>query len=651
MITISGLHILQPLNSGRLQLKNRIVFPAHQTLLSEDGVIGPRMRAYYAERAKGGVAAVIVEGGAVHDTTVKFPNYLWGHREEIIPSYRALQKELSQYGCKTIIQLVHSGGRMSSHDSRLPLWAPSDVRSAISPEIPHAMTSKEISEVLDGYEKSFQNAVDGGVDGIEIHAAHEYLLGQFLSPLNNLRTDEYGGSLNNRMRLLNEVVVLARKTVGDEMVVGIRINGSDLTNASLDNDDYVEVAQNIEALASVDYLSISAGTSRDNHMIVPPMDTPEGLYVDYAANIRAAVTLPVMAVGRLKNPELAEEVIANGKADVVAQARALIADPFWVKKLEGQKPKQIRPCIGCNQGCFGYLYTNRPITCAVNPAVGHERSIGYGTITKSTGSVLVVGGGPAGMEAAIVAQERGMDVTLVEASAALGGQVPLASSIEARAELGTIIDFQINELERLAVDIRLNTRINTAQIVEMKPDVIIIATGSQPRPRPIPTDSSIPTIAPIEAMDSPNLYAEKKVIVVDQVSHFPAYAPAEAIKDAGANVAIYTPKLFVGSLLDQATMVRTLRRLASKEIDMIPNAAVERISGGSVHIKNTLTGSITQEKADVVIAAVGNQTVDILAQELAQTIDQLNIHVIGDAAAPRTILEAIREGHQISRKI
>ena len=163
------------------------------------------------------------------------------------------------------------------------------MRSAISPEIPHAMTSKEISEVLDGYEKSFQNAVDGGVDGIEIHAAHEYLLGQFLSPLNNLRTDEYGGSLNNRMRLLNEVVVLARKTVGDEMVVGIRINGSDLTNASLDNDDYVEVAQNIEALASVDYLSISAGTSRDNHMIVPPMDTPEGLYVDYAANILSLI--------------------------------------------------------------------------------------------------------------------------------------------------------------------------------------------------------------------------------------------------------------------------------------------------------------------------------------------------------------------------
>ena len=643
--------MLQPLNAGRLKLKNRVVFPAHQTLLSEDGVVGPRMRAYYAERAKGGVAAVVVEGGAVHDTTVKFPNYLWGHKEEIIPSYKALHEELSQYGCKTIIQLVHSGGRMSSHDSRLPLWAPSDVRSAISPEIPHAMTAEEISQVLDGYEKSFKNAVEGGVDGIEIHAAHEYLLGQFLSPLNNFRTDEYGGSMDNRMRLLNEVVMLARKTVGDEMVVGIRINGSDLVDASLSNDDYVEVARNIEALASVDYLSISAGTSRDNHMIVPPMDTPEGLYVDYAANIRAAVTLPVMAVGRLKDPELAEEVIATGKADVVAQARALIADPFWVQKLEEKSPNQIRPCIGCNQGCFGYLYTNRPITCAVNPAVGHEKTIGQGTETQASGRVLVVGGGPAGMEAAIAARERGLEVTLAEASATLGGQIPLASSIEPRAELGTIIDYQINELQRLEVDVRLETPIDVTVINDLKPDAVIIATGSQPRTSPISSDDSIPVIAPIEVMASPETYMDKNVIVVDHVAHFPAYAPAEALKDAGAEVIIVTPKLFVGSLLDQATMVRTLRRLASKGVQMVPNTTAVKISDGLLHIQDTLSGQMRTEKPDVIIAAVGNQVVDAIAKELTEDFHHLNVHVIGDALAPRTILEAIREGRITGRSV
>ena len=540
---------------------------------------------------------------------------------------------------------------MSSHDSRLPLWAPSDVRSAISPEIPHAMTTEEISQVLDGYEKSFKNAVEGGVDGIEIHAAHEYLLGQFLSPLNNLRTDEYGGSMDNRMRLLNEVVMLARKTVGDDMVVGIRINGSDLVDASLSNDDYVEVARNIEALASVDYLSISAGTSRDNHMIVPPMDTPEGLYVDYAANIRAAVTLPVMAVGRLKNPELAEEVIATGKADVVAQARALIADPFWVQKLEEKSPNQIRPCIGCNQGCFGYLYTNRPITCAVNPAVGHEKTIGQGTETQASGRVLVVGGGPAGMEAAIAARERGLEVTLAEASATLGGQIPLASSIEPRAELGTIIDYQINELQRLEVDVKLETLVDVTMINDLKPDAVIIATGSQPRTSPISSDDSIPVIAPIEVMASPETYIDKNVIVVDHVAHFPAYAPAEALKDAGAEVMIVTPKLFVGSLLVQATMVRTLRRLASKGVQMVPNSTAVKISDGLLHIQDTLSGQMRTEKPDVIIAAVGNQVVDALAKELTEDFHHLNVHVIGDASAPRTILEAIREGRITGRSV
>jgi len=453
------------------------------------------------------------------------------------------------------------------------------------------------------------------------------------------------------MRLLNEVVMLARKTVGDDMVVGIRINGSDLVDASLSNDDYVEVARNIEALASVDYLSISAGTSRDNHMIVPPMDTPEGLYVDYAANIRAAVTLPVMAVGRLKNPELAEEVIATGKADVVAQARALIADPFWVQKLEEKSPNQIRPCIGCNQGCFGYLYTNRPITCAVNPAVGHEKTIGQGTETQASGRVLVVGGGPAGMEAAIAARERGLEVTLAEASATLGGQIPLASSIEPRAELGTIIDYQINELQRLEVDVKLETLIDVTMINDLKPDAVIIATGSQPRTSPISSDDSIPVIAPIEVMASPETYIDKNVIVVDHVAHFPAYAPAEALKDAGAEVMIVTPKLFVGSLLDQATMVRTLRRLASKGVQMVPNSTAVKISDGLLHIQDTLSGQMRTEKPDVIIAAVGNQVVDALAKELTEDFHHLNVHVIGDASAPRTILEAIREGRITGRSV
>lgn len=643
-------HLLSELDAGRLKLKNRVVFPGHQTLMSAGAVIGDQMRDYYAERARGGVAAVIVEGGAVHDTTMKFPNYLAFHRPEIVPSLIELREELARYGCRTIAQLAHSGSRMSSHDSRLPLWAPSDVRSAISPEIPHAMTAEEIGEVLDGYEMALRYCAEAGVDGVEIHAAHEYLLGQFLSPLNNRRDDDYGGTLENRFRLLSEVITLARKTVGDDMVVGVRINGSDLVEGSLDNDDYVEVASHIEWLNAIDYISVSAGTSRHNHLIVPPMDTPEALYVDFAAAIKAAVDIPVFAVGRLKRTELAEEVIATGRADVVAEARALIADPAWVAKIAEDTPERIRPCIGCNQGCFGYLYTNRAITCAVNPAVGHEARLGMGTAPAGGGRrVLVVGGGPAGMEAAIAAAERGEVVTLAEASDFLGGQVRAAAALPTRAELAWIVDHQISELGRLGVEVRLGTTVTPGDVADEGYDLVIVATGSAPRDEPIPTDGSVPVLAPVEVMASPHAHAAGRAIVVDEVSHFPAYAPAEALHDAGTAVRVLSPKLFLASGLDQATMMTTLRRLAGKGVELLANSAVTGIAEGAVQVRDTLSGAERTEPADVVVAAVGNRAVDDLALELRSTPGAPAVHVVGDAAAPRTILEAVREGRLAGR--
>ncbi len=306
-------HLLSPLHRGRLKMKNRVLFPAHQTLFSEDGVVGPRMRAYYVERARGGAGAVVIEGGATHDTTIKFPNYLFTHDPRIVRSLDELAAGLRPTGCLGIVQIVHSGSRMSSHDARRALWAPSNVKSAISPEFPHAMTKTDIADVMAGYDRSARHVGQSAIDGIEVHACHEYLFGQFLSPLNNLRDDEYGGSLENRARLLLDVIRIVRRAVGNEKVFGVRLNGSDLTPGGLDNADYVKVAQMVEATGVVDYLSITAGTSRDNNMIVPPMDVPHGVFVEYAANIRKAVSLPVFTVGRIKTPVFAEEILASGK--------------------------------------------------------------------------------------------------------------------------------------------------------------------------------------------------------------------------------------------------------------------------------------------------------------------------------------------------
>lgn len=322
--------LLSPLDRGRLHLKNRVVFPGHQTLLSQDGKVGDRLLAYYLERAKGGVGAVIVEGAAVHPSTIKFPWYLLAYEPGIVPSLDALAAALHEYECRVFVQLAHSGSRMSTQDSRHALWAPSAVKSAIATETPHAMTRADIAELVDSYAVAARNVARSQADGVEVHAAHEYLLGEFLSPLSNRRGDEYGGSLDNRLRLLITVIERVRAAVGDQKVVGLRMNGSDLVDGGLTSEDYVEISRRLDATGVLDYISVTAGTSAHNHLIVPPMDVPQGVYVDYAAAIRHAVDIPVFAVGRIKRPEHAEAVLAAGKADVVAIARALIADPYWV---------------------------------------------------------------------------------------------------------------------------------------------------------------------------------------------------------------------------------------------------------------------------------------------------------------------------------
>ncbi|RTL67613.1 MAG: FAD-dependent oxidoreductase [Pseudonocardiaceae bacterium] len=642
-------HLTAPLDAGRLHLKNRTVFPGHQTLMSHDGVVGDTMYRYYLERAKGGVGAVVVEGAAVHPSAPKFPNYLYAYDEAIVPSLDRLADGLHEHDCKAIVQLAHSGSRMPSLDSQRPLWAPSDVRSAISPEFPHAMTEAEIAELLDGYLLAARNVGRSGADGVEFHSAHEYLPGQFLSPVNNLRTDRWGGSLDNRMRFLLEGLARVREGLGDDKVLGVRINGSDLRDDGVQTGEYVEIARRLEASGLVDYISVSAGTSAANHLIVPPMDVEQRVFTPYAAAIKAAVTsVPVFAVGRLKRPETAEALLAAGEADVVAEARAFIADPEWLNKLVSA-PETVRPCIACNQGCFGNLYLNRRLTCSVNPAVGREAELGLGTVPTIAvrRRVAVVGGGPGGMEAAISAASRGHDVTLFEATGRLGGQVLLATAVPARTELGEIVDFQVDELKRLGVDVRLGTRAHADDLAGY--DAVVTATGSTPRPAAFGA-----ALTPEEAIGSTEDWSERDVVVIDDVGHFAAYLPAELMADRGARVVVATAKLTAGTGLDSATMMTMHMRLARKGVEFLVHAAPVSAPPGEVTFRDTLSGVSLTRRADAVVAAVGNRAADALAHELrgrAGSDEGPDLHLVGDCVAPRTITEAIREGRLVGRAL
>lgn len=641
--------LLSPLDRGRLQLKNRTLFPAHQTLMSRDGVVSEQMLRYYAERAKGGVGAVVVEGVAVHPTTIKFPHYLRGYEARIVPSYDRLADALDEHGCKAFIQLAHSGSRMPTFDSRLPLWAPSAVRAAISPEIPHALTVDEIAELLDGYEAAATHVVESRCHGIELHSAHEYLPGEFLSPINNRRTDRYGGSLENRMRFLLEVAERVRETVGPAFPVGVRMNGSDRRPGGLTVEDYVEIAARLAATGWLDYISISGATSANNELIVPPMEVEQGLNVENAAAIRAVVDLPVFVAGRIKRPEHAEQVLAEGSADAVAIARAFIADPAWANKA-AEDPASIRPCTGCNQACFGNLFNTRTISCQVNPAVGFEETLGMGTETRAEKPrrVTVLGGGPAGLEAALAAAERGHEVVLHEASDRLGGQVHLAAAVEARRELLELVDHQVAQLERLGVGIELGREASAAQLAEGGFEAVVVATGSTPRAPEFAVEG-IDVLSAQAAIADGRDWSGLRVVVVDEVNHFPAYVPAELLAEAGAKVRLLTPRLSAGTLLDIATVATLHRRLARLGVEFVPHTAAVAVGADGVRVRDTLTDEESVEPADAVVAAVGNDANDGPLAELGSS--GLEVVGVGDCLAPRTMVEAVREGRLAGRAL
>ncbi len=642
--------LLSPLVRGRLELKNRIIFPGHQTMMSEDGLVGPRMRAYYAERARGGAGAVVVEGSAVHDTTKKFPSYLMAHEARIVPSLDELADALHEHGCKAIVQLAHSGSRMPSLDSQRELWAPSDVRSAISPEQPHAVTPDEIEELLDGYAAAAANVASSRCDGIEVHSAHEYLPGEFLSPFNNRRTDEYGGSLENRMRFLLRAIARVREAIGPDRVVGVRINGSDLIDGGLDIDDYVEICRVLAAEAEIDYISVSAGTSSANHMIVPPMDVEEGVYVRYASAIRAVTgDVPVFAVGRIRDPQQAERILADGHADGLAIARSLMADPEWPTKAR-ERPAEIRPCIGCNQGCFGNLYLGRALTCTVNPAMGHERERGLDTLRHAAEPrrVAVVGGGPAGMEAALTAAERGHHVTLFERSPELGGQVPSAAAVDARTMLMELIEFQRAELDRQGVQVRLGVEATVDSLATDGFDHVVVATGSSPTLGGF-DGGGLPLLTPAEAAREHGDWSGRHVVVVDGAGHFPAYVPAERLADLGATVTLITARLSAGTGLDQATMVTMYGRLSRKGVSFVAHTVVTRGDGDGLVLRDAFSGVERRITADAVVLAVGNVADDGLLGELRAR--GVAATAVGDSVAPRTITEAVREGRRVGREL
>src|SRR3954469_6966523 len=431
-------YLWSPLAIGPITTRNRIVFSAHLTNYARDGRPTAHHAAYYAARAAGGAGLIITEEHSTHPTDWPYEKLIHGFHRDVIPGYRAITDAVHRHRTPIFAQINHNGGQASSMYSRLPVWAPSAVADPLFREVPKAVTHAEIEEIVAGYALVAEHCAEGGFDGIELQCSHSSIVRGFLSPATNRRADEYGGSLDNRARILLEIVGAVREVIGNRLALGVRICGDELIEGGKMIDGGGEIPRLVEASGQVDYINTSIGVATASlFMIEASMHIPPGYAMFIPSAIRKAVDLPVVGVGRFKDPLQAERALAEGHCDLVGVVRGQIADAEFAAKARAGATEETRLCLSCNQECVGRMGLNRWLGCIENPRTGREATaVGQRRPVARRRRVMVVGAGPAGLQAAIAAARNGHEVTVYEKEQQPGGQVRLAALVPNRAELG-----------------------------------------------------------------------------------------------------------------------------------------------------------------------------------------------------------------------
>jgi mycofactocin system FadH/OYE family oxidoreductase 2 len=645
-------YLFSPLQIGQVTVPNRISFSAHLTNLSEHNLPSERYMYYLAERAKGGAGLIITEEQTVHPSDHAYEKLIDAYKPEAVPGYRKICRAIHEFETKIFAQLNHNGTQGDGSYSRLPVLGPSPVPDFMFREVPKEMEIEDIREVTEYFCKAASNVRDSGFDGIELQIGHSSLLRQFLSPLTNLRTDEYGGSLENRMRFPLEVIAAVRRTVGKDYTLGIRLCADEMVQGGLTLDNVKEIANRLEATQNLDFIDLSLATFYNLYLVGASMHTPLGYTIPLAAGIKSVVKLPVFCTGRINDPVMAERVLANGQADMIGMVRAQICDPEMANKAKEGRLEEIRYCVADNQGCYGRVGLNKNIGCIQNPHIGLEKTQGAGTLKPAPvkKKVLIIGGGPAGLRAAEAAALRGHKVTLYEKADRLGGQVNIAALGAGREELKSVIRNSENQLKRLPVEIVLNKEVTVDFVLEQKADTVIVATGALPKPCTLAGGNG-PNIFNVWQILTGEGKAGNKVLFIDNDGHHQATATVEFLLDHGSKVHIVTNASTIGSELgpSQDTYL-THQRLAQKGVTFTPDFAVTEIQGMDVKGLNyynnewhTFTGY------DTVVYAMGNMVDDALYKALKGRVKEL--YRVGDCVSPRKIDMAVLEGDKVGRTI
>ena len=640
-----------PLRLGPVTVRNRIVFSAHLTnYATQDGMPSEQHAAYYAERAAGGAGLIITEEHSTHPTDWPYEKLIHGFNPKVVAGYRRITDAVHRHRTPIFAQINHNGGQASSMYSRLPVWAPSAVPDPLFREVPKAVSKVEIADIVASYADVAGRCAEGGFDGIELQCSHSSIVRGFLSPATNRRDDEYGGSLANRTRILVEIVHAVRSAIGAGLALGVRICGDELIEGGTTIDEAVEISRIVEATGQVDYINTSIGVATASlFMIEASMHIPPGYALFIPSAIRKAVDLPVVGVGRFKDPIQAERALEDGHCDLVGVVRGQIADADFAAKARAGHTDDTRLCLSCNQECVGRMGLNRWLGCIENPRTGREsEGVGEVRLTSKPKDVLVVGAGPAGMQAALAAARNGHRVTVCEREAKPGGQVRLAATVPNRAEFGDLVRNQVSECRRRGVTVEYGVAVDEAEVSRRRPDVVVVATGADPA-RPWWAGDAT-NVCDVRDVLEGTAVPTGDVVVVDELGFHQATSVAELLADRGCAVEVVTPGMVVGQDLGVTLdMENWWIRAGAKGIVQSTDLVPMGMADGVLTLQHHPTGTMQERRPDWVVCAVPPTPAEALYLALRDA--GVDVQRVGDCVAPRRAHAAVVDGARVGASL
>jgi len=649
-ITIPGAlqfkRLFSPLKIGSFTVRNRILSTGHLSHFAVQGLPLERYLDYWVSKAKGGIGLIVTEDQAVHPSGGSEPTLIQAYRDECVEPFRRIASAVHEHGAKIVAQLFHPGSAFFAHREKgLPLWSVGPIPASFNVESAHEIDEAEIREIIDSFAAAAVRMREAGLDGVELMGAHGFLIEQFLSPRSNRRGDKYGGSEENRMRFLLELVDGVRAAVGEDFTVGVRVSGDQFQQGGYTLDDMRGFAASMSATGKVDYISVSVGLGGP---VIPPMYVAPAAFVYLAASIKEVVDIPVFCVGRIVDPVKAEDILAKNQADMIGMTRANICDPELPNKAREGRVDEIRHCIGCNEGCWGRSALGLPITCALNPSVGREREMEV-TPAPVKKRVMVVGGGLAGMEAARVAALRGHSVSLLEKDNELGGQLLIAAKAPGREDMAEPVRYYQHQFDLLGVDVQLGVEATPESVEAERPDVAIVATGGLPAKASFPGSQRPEVVLARDVLAGKAEYGRKLILYsLDRSTE--GFTVADFLLDRGCDIELLIPHPFAPFGAEEITHMMVFARIHSKGGRMTLGFEIASFEEDRVLLSSVFGGSSQlREGIEGVVVSRGSRANDALYKALKGKVKEL--HAVGQCLAPRRMLESTLDGLRVGRMV